>query len=240
MPEQNKQLGSIAEILDVLKAVSNNRYLKNMARFSINSEGALGIPVPEIRKISGRIGQSKCLALKLWSSGIHEAMILATIVFPPNELTMPVAERMVNKIESWDICDHFAGNLLSNSPIFLQAIEEWHSREEEFVQRSAFSIIAQLDVAEFQKKDAVQYYLDCIRTSALDERNFVKKAVCWAHRVIGKSSSENHASAIKLASELGKLESKPAKWIAGATIRELDSEKVKVRVLRNLENKNES
>ncbi len=233
MPEQNKQLESILEILDALKAVSNNLYLKNMARFSINSDGALGTPVHEIRKISGGIVQSKGLALKLWSSGIHEAMILSTIVFPSNELTMPVAEKMVNKIESWDICDHFAGNLLANSHIFSQAIEKWHSREEEFVQRSAFSIIAQLDVAEFQKEDTVEYYLNCIRTSALDERNFVKKAVCWALRVIGKSSRENHASAMKLARELEKLESKSAKWIAGTTIKELDSEKVKTRVLRN-------
>ena len=203
-----------------------------MKHFSINSDMALGVPVPNIRKISGRIGQSEGLALELWSSGIHEAMILSTMVFPSNELTMPVSEKMVSKIGSWDICDHFAGNLLSNSPIFSQAIEAWHSREEQFVQRSAFSIIAQLDVSEFQKRDAVEYYLECIRTSALDERNFVKKAVCLALRVIGKSSSENHSSAMKLARKLEKLESKSAKWIASTTIKELDSERVKTRVLR--------
>lgn len=217
-------------ITGALRNASSQEYYNNLPRFSINGRNALGVPVPEIRKIAKDIRPDKAIARKLWSSEIHEAMILATMVFPPGDLTMEEAELMVNDINSWDLCDHFTGNLVCNSSIPFKAVAAWYSRKEEFVKRSAFSTIAQLDHRKHTSWENERFFLECITKAAGDGRNFVKKAVSWAIREIGKSCKENHKMAIDAAMDISAIDSKSAKWIASSALKELNSIKVRVRV----------
>lgn len=216
----------INTIIQALKLASREEYLENLPSFAIKGKGALGVPVPEIRKIAKLTGKSRSIATGLWATGIYEAMILATMVFPPETLTLEDAGSMVKDIESWDLCDHFTGNLVCNSPIAMQAVRSWHSRDEEYVRRSAFSIIAQIDHRKLYNESNAMFFLDCIKAAPDDGRNFVKKAVCWALREIGKSCRENHELAMDAAVELAGTNSKAAGWISRTAVRELNSRKV--------------
>lgn len=217
------------DIVERLKKVSNIDYWNNLRRFSIPQKNSLGIPVPEIRRFARHIEQSRPIAMELWKTGIHEAMILATMVFPPEQLTMEEANVMVGNVDSWDLCDHFTGNLVCNFRVAIEAAEEWYSRDEEFVKRSAFSIIAQLDRKNFTEKD-VKFFLECILASVEDERNFVAKAVSWALREIGKSCMEYNRLAMDTAIRISEMKSRSAARIGRTVIKELSSRKVRARL----------
>ena len=214
------------DIVKALQNASSRKYLDNLPRFAIDHEGALGVPVPEIRKIARAVPSGKAIALELWETGIHEAMILATMVFPSRDLTFQEAGKMVEDIKSWDICDHFTGNLVANSPIAVRAITSWCSQEGEFVRRAAFSTIAQLEHKKAYAGENLELFLHSIKDAARDPRNFVKKAVLWALVEIGKSSIENNSLAIEASKEISAMDSKPAKWIARTALKELTSGKV--------------
>lgn len=218
------------DIVDRLKKVSNIDYWNNLRRFSIPQKNSLGVPVPEIRRFARYIAHNKSIAMELWKTGIHEAMILATMVFPADELSLDEADLMVQDVDSWDLCDHFTGNLVCNSAIALEAVKSWYARDEEFVRRSAFSTIAQLDKKiNFPENDIV-FFLQCIETAADDERNFVNKSVLWAIKEIGKSCFEYNKLALDTAKRLSEANSKSAAKIGKAAIKELNSRKVRSMV----------
>lgn len=213
-------------IIGALMKASSGKYRDNLQKFAINPGEALGVPVPEIRKIAKGVLPGRSIALELWSSGVHEAMILATMVFPPNELTLKEASNMLKEIRSWDLCDHFTGNLVANSTIAIRTIADWLQMESEFERRAAFSTIAQLDRRKFYTAENVKFFFNCIRKAATDDRNFVKKAVLWAILAIGKTCREYNSLTILVAKEISGMDSKPAKWIAGRALKELTSGKV--------------
>ena len=224
---------TVDDIVERLKKVSNIDYWNNLRRFSIPQKNSLGVPVPEIRRFARHIEHSVSIAMDLWKTGIHEAMILATMVFPPEQLTIEEANTMVENVDSWDLCDHFTGNLVCNSKVAIKAVEEWYSRDEEFVKRSAFSIIAQLDMKNFTEKD-VKFFLECILASVEDERNFVTKAVSWALREIGKSCMEYNSLAVNTAIRISEMESRSAARVGRTAIREISSRKVRARLENTL------
>lgn len=205
-----------------------------MARFGINSENTLGISVAELRKIAKKIGKQHDLAEQLWASGIHEARILACLVDLPEQVTPEQMEQWVREFDSWDICDLCCIHLFRKTPYNYRKAFEWVERENVFEKRAGFALMAALAVHDKKAgNEKFEAFLPLIKEKATDERNFVKKAVSWALRQIGKRNKALNAAAIETAEEIKGLDSKAARWIANDAIRELTSEKVQRRLIRS-------
>jgi len=221
----------VDSVIDKLKSKAQPENLEGMTRYGIPPEYRLCIPVPELRKLAKEIGRDHKLALDLWRRGIGEARILATMVDEPDKLTEEQMEDWVKDINSWDICDQVCMNLFSKNQLAWKKIVDWSEREEEFVKRTAFSLIACL--AWNDKKASDNEFLELLHVivrEATDERNFVKKAVNWALRNIGKRNLNLNKAAINTAKEIQQLASKAARWIASDAIRELESDAVQNRL----------
>src|SRR4030043_460890 len=204
-----------------------------MAKYGMTVEGRLGVPVPEMRKLAKDIGKDHKLALELWKAGIAEARIVAAMVDDPDKLTEEQMEDWVKDINSWDVCDQVCMNLFEKNQLAWKKIIDWSAREEEFVKRTAFSLIACL--AWHDKKAGDEKFIELLPVivrGATDERNFVKKAVNWELRNIGKRNTNLNEAAISTAKEIQRLDSKAARWVASDAIRELESEAVQIRLKR--------
>ena len=202
-----------------------------MAKFGMRGEKRLGVSIPELRKMAKIIGKDHKLALKLWSTKIPEAMILASMVDDHEKVTEQQMENWVKDINSWDVCDQLCMNLFEKVPFIIKKIKDWSKREEEFVKRTAYSLIACLAWHDKESSDEkFIYFVPIIKNGATDERNFVKKAVNWALRNIGKRNTNLNKIAIKVAREIQQIDSKTARWIASDAIRELTSEKIQKRI----------
>jgi 3-methyladenine DNA glycosylase AlkD len=204
-----------------------------MARFGINPENTLGISIPPLRTLAKEIGKDHDLAQALWATGIHEARILAAFVDDPRQVTEGQMESWVADFDSWDVCDQVCGNLFDRTPFAYEKAVEWSGREEEFVRRAAFALMAYLAVHDKKADDAkFEPFFPLIIGASTDERNFVKKAVNWALRQIGKRSRYLHERAIEVAREISKIESKAARWIAADALKELESDKIQKSIRR--------
>lgn len=206
-----------------------------MGRFGINVSHAFGVSVSQLREFAKReIGRKDHdLAEGLWASGVHEAQILATLIDDPRQVTEAQMDRWVQDFDSWDVCDGACSNLFDKTPFAYDKAREWSSREEEFVRRAAFALMAALAVHDKKADDeAFLRFLPIIKNASVDERNLVKKAANWALRQVGKRNSRLNAAAIATAQEIGGLDSKSARWIASDALRELQGEKVQARLKR--------
>jgi 3-methyladenine DNA glycosylase AlkD len=224
-------VASAKDVLERLRCQARPEQLEGMARFGMAPEQRLGVSVPDMRKLAKEIGKDHELALELWKTGIAEARMVASMVDDPAELTEEQMEQWVKGFNSWDVCDQVCMNLFDKSPLAWKKIADWSEREEEFVKRAAFSLIACL--AWHDKKagdDRFVGLLPVILRGATDDRNFVRKAVNWALRNIGKRNPELNEAAINAAKEIRLLDSKAARWIAADALRELESEAVQDRL----------
>jgi 3-methyladenine DNA glycosylase AlkD len=223
--------GKLEQVLDQLRARARPDQLDGMARFGIRGEGRLGVRVPDMRQIAKGAGKDHRLALALWDTGIPEARIVAAMVDLPGEVTGEQMDAWVKDLDSWDVCDQVCMNLFDKTPLAWIKIWEWAEREEEFVKRAAFATIACL--AWHDKKAPDQAFIQLIpviRCGATDERNYVKKAVSWALRHIGKRNPTLHRVALEAAQALRQSESRSARWIGSDAIRDLSSETTRKRL----------
>jgi 3-methyladenine DNA glycosylase AlkD len=201
-----------------------------MARFGISTEGALGVPMPALRKLAKELGRDHALGLALWKTAIHEARILAALVGDPERITRAQADRWVRDLDSWDVCDQLCMNLLDRTDFAYEKAAEWSRRKREFEKRAGFALMAILAVHDKSAPDSkLAKFLPAIEREATDERNFVKKAVNWALRQIGKRSPSLKRKAIAAAKRIAKQDSKPARWTARNALRELESVKRSAR-----------
>jgi len=224
-------MASVEEVLKRLKAKARPDQLEGMARYGMVAERRLGVSVPDMRKIAKELGRDHKLALELWKKGIPEARILAAMIDEPEKLTEKQMEDWVKDINSWDVCDQVCANLFEKNAFAWKKILDWSEREEEFVKRTAFALIACLAWHDKGAEDEKFIKLfPVIRRGATDERNFVKKAVNWALRNIGKRNPNLNKAAIKAAKEIQRIDSKASRWIASDAIRELESESVQRRL----------
>ncbi len=224
-------MASAKDMLQRLKAKARPDQLEGMARFAITGEGRLGVPVPEMRKLAKEIGRDHALARELWKTGIPDARILAGMIAEPEKLTEAQMEEWVRGFDSWDVCDQVCMNLFEKSPLAIKKIREWAGRDEEFVKRAAFALIACLAWHDKEAgNDTFIALFPVIKKGATDERNFVKKAVNWALRNIGKRNPGLNKEAIRIAEEIQRLDSRAARWIASDAIRELESDAVRKRL----------
>lgn len=210
------------EVISYLKSKTSRENREGMARFGIATDNALGIPVPILRKLAKEIGKNHQLALELWESNIHEARLLATMIDNPKEVTAKQMESWVKDFNSWDICDQCCGNLFDKTPFTVEKIYLWSKHKEEFTKRAGFALMAYLAVHDkkMTNKEFLAFF-PIIKREATDERNFVKKAVNWALRQIGKRNSNLQKRAIELAEEIKTINSPTAAWIAGNALSEL-------------------
>ena len=224
-------MATVDEVMEKLKSRAKKDQLEGMARFAIVGDQRLGVSVPDMRKIAKDIGKDHQLALDLWETGVPEGMIVAGMIAEPEKLTEQQMENWVVDINSWDICDQVCMNLFERTPLAEKKIFEWSLREEEFVKRASYALIACLAWHDKEASDeAFTQYFPVIVVGATDERNFVKKAVNWALRNIGKRNQALNKEAIEVAKEIQGIDSKSARWIASNAIRELESEKAQERL----------
>jgi 3-methyladenine DNA glycosylase AlkD len=224
---------SVEDVLQKLKAKARPDQLEGMARFAIVGEGRLGVSIPDMRRMAKEIGKDHKLALKLWKSGIPDARILTGMVGESDKMTEKQMEEWVQDFDSWDVCDQVCMNLFEKSPLAVKKIHDWAVREEEFVKRTAFALIACLAWHnKGAEDDSFIALFPLIKRGATDERNFVKKAVNWALRNIGKRNPRLNRDAIKLAKEIQRMDSKAARWIAADAIRELESDAVQQKLIK--------
>ena len=222
---------SVDEVLERLKAEARSDRVEGMARYGMVAERRLGVSIPEMRRIAKEVGKDHGLALGLWETGIPEARILAAMVDEPEKLTEEQMEDLVKDFNSWDVCDQVCMNLFEKTPLAWKKILDWPEREEEFVKRTAFALIACL--AWHDRKAEDEKFIELfpvIKWGATDERNYVKKAVNWALRNIGKRNLNLNKAAIETAREIQRIDSRAARWIASSAIKELESEAVQTRL----------
>ena len=218
-------------VLAELRGMGSQRNREGMSRYGIRVDDALGISVTDLRKLAKGLGRDHRLAGDLWKSGIHEARILAALVDEPMKVTPAQTERWVKAFDSWDLCDQVCMNLFDRTPFAYDKVVEWAAREPEFVKRAAFALIASLASHDKKASDSkLAALLPLVEREAWDDRNFVKKAVNWALRGIGKRNATLNAEAIACAERIAGQDSRPARWIARYALRELTSEKVQARL----------
>lgn len=222
------------QILKKLKSYANKENIEGMARFGIRGKNILGGPsLPILRKIAKEIGKNHELALVLWNSEIHEARILAAMIAEPEKATEPQIEKWVKDFDSWDVCDQVCSNFFDKTHIAYKKAVEWSKKEEEFIKRAGFVLMACLSVHDKKALDKkfIKFFRN-IKRESVDERNFVKKAVNWALRQIGKRNTNLNKKAIKLAKEISKINSKSARWIGKDALKELKSKAVQEKLKR--------
>lgn len=205
--------------------------LDDMARFGLTGEGRLGLSVPSMRQIAKTLGRDHDLAQALWDSAIPDARIVASLVAEPDKFTSRQMDAWANGFAAWDVCDQVCQNVFSASALAWDKVRAWHMSDHEFVRRAAFALLAVLAVHDKHSGDRVFVAaLPLIETAASDERNFVKKAVNWALRNIGKRNQVLNAAAIQSALSIQSQGTKAARWIAADALRELRSDAVGARL----------
>lgn len=216
------------QIITDLKLHATTQAIEGMARFGIRPAQALGVSIPTLRKMAKEIGRNHALALAVWDSGIHEARILASMIDEPRLVSAQQMEEWVNDFDSWDVCDQVCGNLFDKTPYAYQKAVHWCQQEKEFVRRAGFVMMAELAVHDKQSPDeAFMQFFPLIKYYADDERNFVKKAVNWSLRQIGKRNGRLRTLALQCASDIQRMDSKTARWVAKDALKELQAEEIK-------------
>jgi len=220
-----------SQLVEHLRKKGNERNRQSMAKFGIDVATAYGVPVPELRRLARHIGTNHMLALDLWNTRVHEARILACYLADPLKTTERQMEEWARNFDSWDVCDQVCGNLFDRTDFAHRKAMEWSSRKEEYVKRAGFVLMATLAVHDTRANAAAfEKFFPIIVREAHDERNFVKKAVNWALRQIGKRSLRLNREALQVCQKIAAQDSASAKWIASNAKWELESEKVQKRL----------
>lgn len=218
-------------ILKRLESLSNPQAVEGMARYGIRPAKTYGVSIPALRDIARDIGKDHGLAQRLWQAGIRETQILASLIDDSRMVTEDQMESWVKDFDSWDTCDQCCQNLFGKTKFAYQKAVEWSSNDKEFIKRAGFVLMARLAVGD-KKADDEKFvkFLPIIRRESTDSRNFVRKAVNWALRQIGKRSVALNGMAIKTANEIQQMDSRSARWVASDAIRELTGEVIQKRL----------
>ncbi len=219
------------EVVCRLTESANNDNLVGMARYGISTKEALGVPMPALRMMAKRIGKDHELAIELWNGGLHEGRILASLVADPLRTDRDLMESWARQFDSWDVCDQVCSNLFSKAPHSYDVIPSWTADEGEFVRRAGFVMMAVLAVHDKRAADEeFLRFFPLIEAGASDARNYVKKAVNWAIRQMGKRNLELRRKCVELSERIMAQGTESARWIAADAIRELNSPKVMARL----------
>lgn len=215
------------QIISELKKLGNTKNLEGMARFGINPDFAIGISIKNLREAAKHLPHNHQLALDLWGSGLHEARILASILDIPKQVTEKQMDDWAIKFNSWDLCDQCCNNLFRKTVYSYDKALEWSFRDETFVKRAGFTLMAVSAVHRKEYSDDMFYpFFERIIAESGDERNFVKKSVNWALRQIGKRNITLNNRAVEISAQLAEYNSNSARWIGKDAYRELTNSKI--------------
>jgi 3-methyladenine DNA glycosylase AlkD len=215
---------NVSQVIELLKQKTDPLHLEGMKRFGIDNSKALGVSMPKVRQLAKEIKKDQALSLELWNSGLHECRMLASMIGDPKLVTSEQMDKWVADFHSWDVCDQVCGNLFDRTSYAIEKALEYCLSEKEYIKRAGFVLMAEFAVHD--KKvgdDKFIPFFPLIETEAWDDRNFVKKAVNWALRQIGKRNKELHQLAVECAQRISRQESKAAKWIAKDALKELEN-----------------
>lgn len=213
-----------AKIIARLRGLRNPRNIEGMRRFGlVTRHEQLGLSVAALRDLGRPYCRDHDLALQLWESGVSEAMVLAAVIDDPKQVTRGQMERWVRDCDNWGLTDALCFGLFDRTPFAEVKAHAWSQRKAEFVKRSGFALMAGMAVHRKELPDETFLrFLPVIRSEAADERNFVRKAVNWALRQIGKRNPRLRRAAIAEARRIAALDSKAARWIARDALQELE------------------
>jgi 3-methyladenine DNA glycosylase AlkD len=219
------------EVLERLQSLGDPRNVEGMARYGIRTKKAFGVSAPQLRQLAKELRKEHELADRLWGTGVHDARILAALIDDPALVTERQMDRWAKDFDTWAVCDSACGCLFDKTPYAWDKAVEWIEREEEYVKRAGFVLMAALAVHDKKApNERFEAFLSLIESHATDERNFVKKAVNWALRQIGKRNLHLNALAIRAGEQIRRIDSKAARWIASDALRELTSDNVRQRL----------
>jgi 3-methyladenine DNA glycosylase AlkD len=232
-PRRAAKTWTKAEVLRELRSLADPEARAKMSYWGINVPKAHGVSAPLLHTLSRHIGKDQALAEELWASGIHEARILAALVGEPEKVTSEQMDRWAEGFNSWDLVDTACRYLYAFAKPAWSKTDAWSRRPEEFVKRAAFSLMAYLSYIDKEAKDQrFVRLLTVIERESDDDRNFVRKAVNWALRNIGKRNLRLNGDAIRAAERIRLRGSRAARWIAADALRELKSDAVQTRLRR--------
>ena len=221
------------EVLAWLKRRGTQRTVKGMARYGIEAKLAFGVPMGTLGSLSKRLGKDHALALELWKSGWYEARLLAALVDDPQRVTRRQMNAWASSFENWADCDTACFKLFDRSPFAWEKSLQWSASPWLFVKRGGFALMACLALHDKSAPDKkFRAFLPVIEKGASDERNFVKKAVSWALRAIGRRNLELNAAALAVANRLALSEEASSRWVGKDALRELSSSKVRAQLAR--------
>ncbi len=225
------------DIVRELESRGDPANVAGMARFGIVTKKALGVAAPELRELAKRVKKATSdrhsLALELWQTGIHEARAIASLIDDPKLVTRGQMDAWAVDFDNWATCDSTCGNLFSYTPFAYEKAFEWAEREDEFVKRAGIVLVAWLAVHDKKSSDdVIGEFLPLLESKADDDRNFIKKAVNWSLRAIGKRSIYLHEKALRTAFRIREQGTRSARWIAADALRELTNEKTIDRIRR--------
>jgi 3-methyladenine DNA glycosylase AlkD len=221
----------VGEALSELRRLAGPCDFEAMARYGIRSEAMLGVRTPDVVALAKRIGKDHSLALALWRTGVYEARHLAVLVEDADRVTEAQMERWAKDFDSWAICDGACLHLFDRTRFAYDKVVEWSAREEEYVKRASFALMAVLAVHDKKAPDPVFLsWLRIIVRESTDERPYVKKAVNWALRQIGKRNPRLNKAAIATGVKISRIDSKAARWVASDALRELRGDAVRRRL----------
>lgn len=223
-------MSEATEIIDRLKSIANpEKVLFKKQKFGVIANNALGVMMSDLNIIAREIGKNEQLACELFSTNVYEARILCAKIFPPKKLTSTLADQWVKTFENWEICDTFSMGVFAKSPIALQIIADYTNRDNEFEKRSGFATVAAFCMADKKASNEVyESFFPLIVEAASDERLYVKKAVNWALRSIGKRNVDLNKKAIILAEQLTKSSTLSSIWIGKDALAELTNKKANI------------
>ena len=224
---------TVARALEELRRHGRQRNVEGMAHFGIRAQHVLGVSKPKLDAMVRQIGKDHGLGLRLWATGIHDARLLGMLISEPPKVTAQLMERWVRDFDNWDVCDGTCCHLFVFArPAWAKAFA-WTRRKPEFEKRAAFALAAYLAVHDKEAKDEpFRRFLGVIEREAGDHRNFVRKAVNWALRSIGKRNRRLNRAAIACAERIRNQGKGAARWIANDALRELKSDAVRERLKR--------
>ena len=221
---------NLGQVMNRLADLADPASVAGMAGYGIVGQ-VMGVKIPQMRRLAKEIGRDHELAAQLWAEGFRETRIVAAMIDDPQALTEEQMEAWAADFDSWEVCDQVVMNLFEKHPLAWRKAAAWSGRGEEFVKRAGFALMARLAVSDKLAADQkFRPFFDLIEREADDGRNYVKKALNWALRQMGKRNQSLNARAVQVAESLAERESSSARWIGSDALKELTSEAVAARL----------
>ncbi len=228
---------TVTEIIDKLRSLGSPENVLGMERFGIVTTKSFGITAPVLKQYAKEVkkhaGDRHALALELWETGFYDARAVAFLIDDPHQVTRNQMDAWAQDFDNWATVDGTCGYLFCRTPFAYEKAVEWADSKQEYIKRAGFSLMAYLAVHDKKAEDSrLAAFFPVIENHSDDDRNFVRKAVNWALRQIGKHNLNLNMLAIETAERIAMQNTKPARWIAADALRELRGEKVRERLMR--------